>query len=79
MSDAKPPSGLEIESVTSPCIGVCTVDKEWNMCIGCLRTLQEIGAWRLMSLLEKKAVVAACAERVKTVVRRGKDWKPLAP
>ncbi len=49
------------------------------MCIGCLRTLQEIGAWRLMSASDKKKVVAACDERAKTMTRRGKDREPLLP
>lgn len=63
--------------VASPCVGVCTVDRARNMCIGCLRTLPEIGAWRNMTLDEKRATVAACAERAKTIAPRGKDWLPL--
>ena len=47
----------------SPCIGVCTVDRETKMCIGCLRTLSEIGAWRIMTLDQKRDVVAACKIR----------------
>ena len=65
------------EPVTSPCISVCAVDKQLGMCIGCLRTLQEIGAWRTMTPAEKKATVAACAARAATMPRRGKDWRPL--
>ncbi|MEQ8736819.1 MAG: DUF1289 domain-containing protein [Rhodospirillaceae bacterium] len=47
----------------SPCIGVCTIDRETKMCIGCLRTLSEIGAWRTMTLDQKRDVVAACKIR----------------
>lgn len=63
--------------VASPCIGVCTVDRARNICIGCLRTLPEIGAWRTMTLEQKRTVVAACEARAKTWERLGKDWKPL--
>ena len=63
--------------IASPCIGVCTVDRARNICIGCLRTLQEIGAWRTMTLDQKRATVAACDERAKGLTRLGKDWKPL--
>jgi predicted Fe-S protein YdhL (DUF1289 family) len=63
--------------VASPCIGVCTVDTTRSLCIGCLRTLQEIGAWRLMTLAEKRVTVAACAERAKTMSRRDKGGQPL--
>ena len=66
------------ETIASPCISVCTIDKDSGMCIGCLRTLREIGAWRAMTLDEKKVVIASCIERSKAIDRRGKDWKPLA-
>jgi predicted Fe-S protein YdhL (DUF1289 family) len=65
--------------VTSPCISVCSIDPGTKMCIGCLRTLKEIGAWRSMSPPEKKAVVAACNDRAKTQPRRAVDGKPFAP
>jgi len=70
-------SNLDDELVASPCISICTVDKELGMCIGCLRTLKEIGSWRVMTLAEKKVVVEACAERAKTMPRRGRDRAPL--
>jgi predicted Fe-S protein YdhL (DUF1289 family) len=63
--------------VASPCVGVCTVDRTRNICIGCLRTLQEIGAWRGMTLDEKRATVAACQDRAKSLTPLGKDWQPL--
>lgn len=67
----------QFDTVTSPCISVCTVDRERGICVGCLRTLQEIGAWRVMSVAEKKAVVAACHERAKTISRLGRDGEPI--
>ena len=65
------------EYVASPCVSVCTVDPVTKTCIGCLRTLKEIGAWRTMTIDEKRAVVEACEERARTQARRGKNWKPL--
>lgn len=64
--------------VASPCVSVCTMDRASGLCIGCLRTIQEIGAWRVMTMAEKRATVAACAERAKAIAPRGRDWKPLA-
>ncbi len=63
--------------IASPCVSVCTVDPVTKQCVGCLRTLKEIGAWRTMSSQEKRAVIAACDERANTQVRLGKDGKPL--
>ena len=34
--------------VVSPCVSVCEVD-ERDICVGCLRTLDEIAAWGAMS------------------------------
>lgn len=61
-----PPEGV----ITSPCVGVCAMDPQTGMCIGCLRTLAEIGGWRMMDLEDKKAVLARCREREKTIARR---------
>jgi uncharacterized protein len=71
-------SSQEEDLIASPCISVCAVDRELGICIGCLRTLKEIGAWRVMSLAEKKAVVEACAERAKFMPRRGRDRSLLS-
>ena len=63
--------------LASPCVSVCTVDKATRQCVGCLRTLQEIGAWRGMSEAEKRIVIAACAERELVQSRRDKNGRPL--
>jgi len=80
MSDFAATSAANIaddELVASPCVSVCVVDKTSGMCIGCLRTLKEIGAWRIMTPAEKKAVVEACAARAKSIVPRSRDGRPL--
>ena len=40
----------------SPCINICTLDDE-NVCMGCLRRLEEIIAWGTMSGEEQWALV----------------------
>jgi predicted Fe-S protein YdhL (DUF1289 family) len=32
--------------IASPCIGVCTLDPQTELCRGCLRGGAEIAAWR---------------------------------
>jgi predicted Fe-S protein YdhL (DUF1289 family) len=32
--------------IASPCIGVCTLDQQTRLCVGCLRSEDEITAWR---------------------------------
>jgi len=44
------------EPVPSPCVSVCTMDDERGLCIGCLRTLDELGAWSTLDNAGKRAV-----------------------
>jgi len=54
----------------SPCVSICTVDRDTKTCIGCFRTLKEIGAWRSMTLDQKREVVAACKARAAEAEKR---------
>lgn len=47
----------------SPCISVCVLDPETELCRGCYRTLAEIGGWMTMSHARRLEVLAAVAER----------------
>lgn len=42
--------------VASPCINVCRMDRRSGWCEGCLRTIEEIGAWSTLSDDAKRAV-----------------------
>lgn len=42
--------------VPSPCVSVCRLDPERMGCEGCLRTLDEIRAWRTMDDAQRLAV-----------------------
>jgi len=33
------------KKIISPCIGVCKLDIDSNICVGCLRTVDEIANW----------------------------------
>lgn len=46
----------------SPCVNICTLD-ERDVCTGCLRTLDEIGAWGMLSAEEQWRIVAALPGR----------------
>jgi predicted Fe-S protein YdhL (DUF1289 family) len=49
MNDAPP--------VESPCIKVCVLDASGEVCIGCLRTLDEIGHWAQLSNAQRSRIV----------------------
>lgn len=50
--------------MTTPCIGVCTIDPENDICQGCHRTLVEIAHWGVMTEAERLAVMARLPGRV---------------
>jgi uncharacterized protein len=49
----------------SPCNGVCQLDIADVLCIGCLRTVDEIMRWPNASPPQKAAILAALGQRRK--------------
>lgn len=49
--------------IDTPCIAVCTIDPRCGLCIGCGRTMQEIGRWGGMSREERLSIMATLAQR----------------
>jgi uncharacterized protein len=49
--------------VKSPCVKVCQMDPTRDLCIGCLRTLDEIARWGAMSEAQREAVLADLPRR----------------
>jgi len=49
--------------VSSPCVSICALDASGQRCLGCGRTIEEIGAWLTMSEAARRAVMARLAAR----------------
>lgn len=58
--DAASPSP---QPIATPCIKVCVVDGETGLCMGCFRTLPEVGRWGRMTPEERSAIMAGLADR----------------
>ncbi|AGN11289.1 DUF1289 domain-containing protein [Simiduia agarivorans] len=58
------------EVVKSPCISVCALNDD-DVCIGCMRTVEEITGWRSMTERERAEVM----ERVR---HRQRENNPFA-
>ena len=52
------PASPPPRSIASPGVMVCTVDGASGLCLGCLRTLQEIATWSRMTDEGRAAVMA---------------------
>lgn len=51
--------------VPSPCLSVCVMDPQTDMCAGCWRSLDEIGAWSRMPDEAKRQVWQRIQQRLK--------------
>lgn len=47
---------MVLSMIPSPCINVCKLDLEQKYCVGCLRTLDEIGRWGSCTDGEKQQI-----------------------
>jgi predicted Fe-S protein YdhL (DUF1289 family) len=47
----------------SPCISICRLDEATGWCIGCVRTIDEIRDWMILTPAERYAVLARVAIR----------------
>ncbi len=54
----------ENDAVPSPCRSLCLFDKNTRLCLGCLRTLNEIQNWRHADQAEKRSIWARIARRL---------------
>ena len=44
--------------ITTPCVKVCIVDGASGLCLGCFRTLSEIGGWGRLEEDARTAIMA---------------------
>ena len=58
------------DEVESPCIKICVVHPKERICTGCLRTIDEIGAWSRMSNEERAALLQELPSRARLLKQR---------
>lgn len=66
------------DEIESPCIKLCVMHPGEGICMGCYRTLSEIGGWSQMSPEARRAVMAelpARAPRVAGARRGGREGR----
>ncbi|MGR4069804.1 DUF1289 domain-containing protein [Billgrantia sp. C5P2] len=56
------------KKIESPCVSVCQL--KGDLCIGCGRTVEEIGQWKAMKRPEKMKTVKRAEERLKKIEAR---------
>lgn len=54
--------------VPSPCLSVCVMDPQTEVCAGCWRSLEEIGVWSRISDEAKRQVWHRIQQRLTVVI-----------
>lgn len=45
----------------SPCVKICVLDASGRICLGCKRTIEEIGGWSRMPSDDKRRILSRIA------------------
>ena len=59
--------------IKSPCINICTIDKNGIFCTGCNRTLDEIDRWINLDNQEKKNILYKIEKRKELDTKKSLD------
>jgi uncharacterized protein len=57
--------------IVSPCVKICVIDGPSGLCVGCGRSLVEIGRWLSYSDAERHAIMHALPARLAATSGRG--------
>lgn len=58
------------DEIESPCVKVCVVHPVERLCVGCLRSVEEIAGWSRMTPEERRAIMAELAARAPRLRQR---------
>jgi uncharacterized protein len=53
--------------VSSPCVKICVLDPQHKLCLGCGRSMAEIGGWLRFSDHERQQVKKQLGARLRTM------------
>jgi len=56
--------------IESPCIKICVIEPKSRLCTGCLRSIDEIGAWSQMSPQARAHIMAELPSRARQITKR---------
>ncbi|WP_040426644.1 DUF1289 domain-containing protein [Afipia birgiae] len=57
-------------AIASPCLDICKSDRKANLCVGCLRTTEEIRQWRKLTDHKRRQILAERRRRETKLAER---------
>jgi len=67
------------DEIESPCVKTCVIEPQSRLCIGCLRSIDEIAAWSRLSPEERRRIMAELPARKPRLARRQGGAKARRP
>lgn len=64
-------------NIASPCRGICKIDEDSQLCLGCQRNIDEISRWRKMDDDQKLAVLSDCLTRTHQLTQQLTDAQQI--
>ncbi len=58
------------DEIQSPCVKLCVVHPEERLCVGCLRSMEEIATWSRLTHEARAAVMADLPARAPRLTKR---------
>lgn len=58
------------DEIESPCVKLCTVHPTEGLCVGCLRSIDEITAWSKMTPETRREIMAELPSRAGRLTKR---------
>ncbi|NEX45387.1 DUF1289 domain-containing protein [Pseudotabrizicola algicola] len=58
------------DEIESPCVKLCVVHPEARLCVGCLRSIDEITMWSRLSPDTRRSIMAELPSRAPLVAKR---------
>jgi predicted Fe-S protein YdhL (DUF1289 family) len=58
------------DEIESPCVKLCVIQPETRICVGCYRSIDEIGAWSAMTPEARRSVMADLPGRASGLTKR---------
>ena len=58
------------DEIESPCVKICVIHPEARICIGCLRSIDEISAWSQMPAEDRRRIMAELPGRKGEIAAR---------
>ncbi|MBP0616187.1 DUF1289 domain-containing protein [Jiella mangrovi] len=65
-------------AIESPCTRVCTIDPSTGLCLGCARSLEEIGGWAGFSAATRQRIMAELGQRMTALTETARQKPPAA-